>query len=77
MVRWSECLDELRRAYMDDFLPVFDETLKELLPLPDLELRYSRGWDKRRPLAELLHQGRDTDRQMGFTQQGPQRADLR
>ncbi|WP_355660579.1 DNA replication/repair protein RecF [Halomonas salifodinae] len=77
LVRWSEQLDELRQAYMGDFLPVFEETLKELLPLPGLELRYSRGWDRRRPLAEILQQGRDTDRQMGFTQQGPQRADLR
>ncbi|MFC3283868.1 DNA replication/repair protein RecF [Litchfieldella rifensis] len=77
LVHWSEQLDELRRDYMEAFLPVFEETLRELLPLPDLSLRYSRGWDRQRSLAEVLLQGRDTDRQMGFTQQGPQRADLR
>ncbi|MBZ9566869.1 DNA replication/repair protein RecF [Modicisalibacter tunisiensis] len=77
LVHWSERLDALRSAYMADFLPVFEATLAELLPLPGLVLRYHRGWDRQRDLAELLAQGRLTDRQMGFTQQGPQRADLR
>lgn len=77
LVHWSERLDTLRDAYMTQFLPVFEETLAELLPLPGLTLRYHRGWDRQRGLAEVLEQGRDSDRQMGFTQQGPQRADLR
>ncbi|EPC00699.1 hypothetical protein L861_12975 [Litchfieldella anticariensis FP35 = DSM 16096] len=77
LVQWSERLDSFRSDYVREFLPIFEETLQELLPLPTLTLRYSRGWDRQRSLAEVLHQGRDTDRQMGFTQQGPQRADLR
>ncbi|MFC2991751.1 DNA replication/repair protein RecF [Halomonas tibetensis] len=75
-VHWSERIDAMRSAWVDAFLPVFDETLAGLMPLPGLQLRYSRGWDKRRDLTEILRQGRDVDRQMGFTQQGPQRADL-
>nr|WP_163501443.1 DNA replication/repair protein RecF [Halomonas socia] len=77
LAQWGERLDVLRSDYMTAFVPVFEETLAALLPLPDLTLRYSRGWDKQRSLMEVLKQGRDTDRQMGFTQQGPQRADLR
>nr|WP_297457706.1 DNA replication/repair protein RecF [uncultured Halomonas sp.] len=77
LVHWSERIDALRSDYMAGFLPVFSETLAELLPLPDLSLRYYRGWDRKRPLAEVLEQGRSSDQQMGFTQQGPQRADLR
>ncbi|GGX83777.1 DNA replication and repair protein RecF [Litchfieldella qijiaojingensis] len=77
LVHWSERLDALRSDYIQAFLPVFEETLRELLPLPTLTLRYSRGWDRQRPLADVLYHGRNTDRQMGFTQQGPQRADLR
>lgn len=77
IVQWGERLDALRSSYMAAFSPVFEETLAALLPLPGLELRYSRGWDKKRSLADVLEQGRETDRQMGFTQQGPQRADLR
>ena len=77
LAQWSERLDGLREAYISKFLPVFEETLAELLPLPGLTLRYYRGWDRKRSIAEVLEQGRDSDRQMGFTQQGPQRADLR
>ncbi len=76
LVHWSERVDDLRSAWIDAFLPVFEETLSGLLPINGLRLRYSRGWDRRRGLAEILLQGRETDRQMGFTQQGPQRADL-
>ncbi|SDG15623.1 DNA replication and repair protein RecF [Onishia taeanensis] len=77
LAQWSERIDSLRYAYMDAFLPVFEDTLAELLPLPDLSLRYSRGWDRQRTLAQVLQQGRESDAQMGFTQQGPQRADLK
>ncbi|GHE21254.1 hypothetical protein GCM10017767_17750 [Halomonas urumqiensis] len=76
LVTWGEKLDTLRDEWFEAFLPVFEDTLSGLLPLPGLQLRYSRGWDRRRILAEVLRQGRETDRQMGFTQQGPQRADL-
>jgi DNA replication and repair protein RecF len=75
-VHWSEQIDALRSAWVDAFLPVFEETLAGLMPLPGLRLRYTRGWDRRRELGEVLRQGREVDRQMGFTQQGPQRADL-
>jgi len=77
LAHWSERLDGLREAYMARFAPVFEETLAALLPLPDLTLRYSRGWDRQRDLLDVFESGRETDRQMGFTQQGPQRADLR
>ncbi|WP_235040923.1 DNA replication/repair protein RecF [Vreelandella profundi] len=77
LANWGEQMDMLRRAWFSDFLPVFEETLKMLFPLPGLSLRYARGWDKERSLSAVLHDSRATDQQMGFTQQGPQRADLR
>lgn len=76
LAHWGARLDELRRAWIDAFLPVFQETLEGLIALPSLQLRYARGWDRKRQLADVLEQSRETDRQMGFTQQGPQRADL-
>ncbi|MEG3078984.1 DNA replication/repair protein RecF [Halomonas sp. 5021] len=74
---WGEQIDTLRRDWFAEFLPVFEETLEWLLPLPGLTLHYARGWDKRRSLVDVLQASRSTDQQMGFTQQGPQRADLR
>ncbi|MGM0693930.1 MAG: DNA replication/repair protein RecF [Pseudomonadota bacterium] len=76
LVHWSVQLDGMRRAWVEVFLPVFEDTLDELVALPGLSLRYSRGWDRKRELADVLRHGRDTDQQMGFTQQGPQRAEL-
>nr|WP_300307775.1 DNA replication/repair protein RecF [Halomonas sp.] len=76
LAQWGEQLDAMRDAWVTAFRPVFQDTLDGLLPLPGLRIRYSRGWDRQRPLAEVLHSARGTDSQMGFTQQGPQRADL-
>lgn len=76
LVHWGESLDALRSEWMKSFQPVFMETLSGLIDLSGLELRYTRGWDRKRDLADVLRQSRITDRQMGFTQQGPQRADI-
>ncbi|WP_163576397.1 DNA replication/repair protein RecF [Halomonas faecis] len=77
LAHWGERLDVFRHSWMSAFQPIFEETLADLLSLPELTLRYSRGWDRQRDLTTVLSQARETDRQMGFTQQGPQRADLR
>lgn len=73
----SEELDGYRRAYIQALKPVFEQTLSELLALPDLTLSYYRGWDKERDLQEVLTQSLVRDQQLGHTQAGPQRADLR
>ncbi|WP_445156433.1 DNA replication/repair protein RecF [Halomonas sp. E14] len=77
LAHWGEVVDRMRQAWVADFAPVFEETLNQLVVLPSLSLRYSRGWDSRRTLGEVLEQSRLTDKQMGFTQVGPQRCDLR
>lgn len=73
----GERIDQQRREWFSNFLPVFEETLQSLLSLQGLTLHYARGWDKNRSLMEVLSENRTTDEKMGFTQQGPQRADLR
>ncbi|MFG6668126.1 DNA replication/repair protein RecF [Halomonas sp. HNIBRBA4712] len=73
----GERMDRLRHTWFSAFLPVFEETLARLIGVDSLGLRYARGWDVKRSLAEVLKAGRESDQQMGFTQQGPQRADLR
>lgn len=77
LARWADRLDAMRSDYMTLFVPIFETTLAQLLKVPDLSLRYYRGWDRARELGDILAASVATDRQMGFTQQGPQRADLR
>jgi DNA replication and repair protein RecF len=67
LAQWGEEMDRLRLEWFSQFLPMFEETLHKLLPLPGLTLRYARGWDKQRSLAEVLRDSRETDQQMGFT----------
>ncbi|MEH6470402.1 MAG: DNA replication/repair protein RecF [Halopseudomonas sp.] len=73
----SQELDGYRQAYLDLLLPCFEQLLKQLIELDQLSLHYHCGWDKKRGLDTVLEQGFDRDRSLGFTQQGPQRADLK
>jgi DNA replication and repair protein RecF len=73
----SEAIDTYRRAYIQALKPVFERTLAQLVELPELTLSYYRGWDRERDLAEVLAAGLLRDQQLGHTQAGPQRADLR
>jgi len=70
-------IDSYRRAYIQALKPVFERTLAELLQLEGLTLSYYRGWDKDRELSEVLTSSLFRDQQLGHTQAGPQRADLR
>ncbi|MEX6500592.1 DNA replication/repair protein RecF [Pseudomonas zhanjiangensis] len=73
----SDEIDGYRRAYIQALKPVFERTLSELVELQGLTLSYYRGWDKERELSEVLAASLYRDRQIGHTQAGPQRADLR
>lgn len=70
-------IDEFRRNYIKALKPVFEQILSELLQLDGLTLSYYRGWDKDRELSDVLAASLQRDQQMGHTQAGPQRADLR
>ena len=70
-------IDEFRRSYIVALKPVFERTLSQLLDLEGLTLSYYRGWDKDRDLQTVLATSLHRDQQLGHTQAGPQRADLR
>lgn len=73
----SDEIDSYRRSYIQQLKPVFERTLSELVELQGLTLSYYRGWDKDRPLNDVLTSSLLRDQQIGHTQSGPQRADLR
>ncbi len=73
----SEEIDSYRRSYIQTLKPVFEKVLHELVELDGLTLSYYRGWDKERSLGEVLVASMLRDQQLGHTQAGPQRADLR
>ena len=73
----SERIDQCRKRYLEGFVPCFHEVLAALIDLPELRIHYYRGWDKSKPLDEILEHQRERDQKLGYTQSGPQRADMR
>lgn len=77
LITSGERIDEFRQAYLQRLKPVFEDILARLVPLEDLTLSYFRGWDKTKSLAQVLDEQFERDSQLGYTQAGAQRADLR
>lgn len=77
LIAAGERIDVFRQSYLQRLKPVFEDILSRLVPLDDLTLSYYRGWDKEKGLAQVLDDQFDRDSQLGYTQSGPQRADLR
>jgi DNA replication and repair protein RecF len=73
--RLAEAVDRERQRYLEGLGPLFGRIGQELLGAP-VSLRYQRGWAADQDLAAALRSQRETDRAMGFTRAGPQRADL-
>ncbi|HDZ58334.1 MAG TPA: DNA replication/repair protein RecF [Pseudomonas xinjiangensis] len=77
LVQASERIDDFRQAYLLRLKPAFERVLGQLIDLDGLTLSYYRGWDKERALGDVLDSQFARDLQIGHTQSGPQRADLR
>ena len=77
LVHYAHEVDALRSAYLSTFEADFLSLLESFGDIPEVRLSYQRGWDKTRSLSEVLTDSLDRDRKRGFTQSGPQRADLK
>ena len=77
--RYGEQVDQMRRQYIDQLLPVSRSMISALSPSLSerLDVSYTRGWLKDLSLDDALQQGLDADIQQGHTRQGPHRADLK
>ena len=70
-------VDRLRQRYLSGFVKEFERVLALLIDLPDLKFHYTRGWDKTKPIEEVLKKNIHRDIKSGFTNAGPQRADMK
>jgi DNA replication and repair protein RecF len=77
LVQVAEQLNSLRSAYLKLLEPVFFGLLSGLVDLPDLKLGYYSGWSANRDYADILEETLQRDLQLGYTQRGPQRADVK
>jgi DNA replication and repair protein RecF len=66
-----------RETYLKQLKPLFVRLLSRLSNIEGFRLHFLRGWDKNLALLDNLQASRQKDSEQGFTQTGPQRADLR
>lgn len=69
-------VDSARRRMLDITAPALEEFGESLLG-STVAIEYSQGWSADKTLAEALADSAERDLQMGSTQSGPHRADLR
>jgi DNA replication and repair protein RecF len=76
-VQSSDALHELRVDYLKRLLPLTEQFVSLILGNYQITIDYHSGWPKNISLAEALKNSFSLDRKQGFTQFGPQRADLK
>lgn len=74
----GERVSEGRQRFLTSLQSHLAPMLGELSPhLEAVELRYRQGWDSNKSYWDALQEGLTSDQEQGFTQRGPQRADVR
>lgn len=76
-VEKAESLSNLRENYVKQLTPVFHELLSQMCDIQGVGLEYYQGWKTKHLLSDVLAEQLESDSRRGFTQSGPQRADLR
>ena len=73
----ADQLNVMRQSYIKQLKPVFDRYINELNPNLNITMSFYQGWSKDREYIDVLNESWDSDLKQGFTQLGPQRADLK
>ena len=73
----ADKVTESRKRYLDKLIPAFQETLNKLDDKLEVSLSFYPGWDRKSELQDVLNRQQERDLQLGYTQSGPHRAELR
>ncbi|QSX40882.1 DNA replication/repair protein RecF [Shewanella cyperi] len=77
LVRYALEVTEIRNQYVHSLNDVLKGIIGEFLPEVDIRVSFTRGWDSKSELAELLEAQYPRDLATGHTVNGPHKADLR
>lgn len=69
-------LTTLRENYFRKLEPLIRDIFASLIHIDDISMEYYQGWNKEEPLPVTLANAYLRDRTLGYTQYGPQRADI-
>lgn len=66
-----------RAEYAEALRPEIEQTCRLFLPELDIQVSFHQGWEKNSDYAEILRNGFERDKAVGYTMSGPQKADFR
>ena len=77
LVQSAELIESMRLEYLSLLQPKVSELADVLFPGFSIDIKYQRGWSRDLDYAAYLSSHLHQDRERGFTQSGPHRADLK
>lgn len=72
----SKEITKFRQVYIQQLKPIVFSLLQDLIKIDDLIIDYYSGWAEDKDLGDVLSNSIMRDIALGYTQHGPQRADL-
>ncbi len=69
-------LNRLRESYFNQLIPIVNRIFKQLITIENFCMVYKPGWNQQEDLATVLANAYFRDQALGYTQYGPQRADI-
>lgn len=77
LVPLAHIVSDMRARYAEALLPEIEKTCRFFLPEAEISVGFYQGWEKGADYADILVQGFERDRHLGYTMLGPQKADFR
>lgn len=77
LIEHALIIDTSRLNYLDQISPHMESLAEILFPEHKIDISYKRGWPADLSYEDYLNQNLHRDREKGFTQSGPHRADLK
>lgn len=76
-IEYSLILSEYQSLYLSKLAPYFTQIQKNIFGFVLSDLDYYPGWSTSSGLKNVLYKNRDSDLKRGFTNSGPQKADIK
>ncbi|MGX2950267.1 DNA replication/repair protein RecF [Ursidibacter sp. B-7004-1] len=77
LAKLAHLVSDMRAAYAEALRPEIEKTCQFFLPELEITVSFHQGWEKESEYSEILMQGFERDRSVGYTMVGPQKADFR
>ncbi|MCK3654831.1 DNA replication/repair protein RecF [Pasteurellaceae bacterium Macca] len=77
LAKLAQVVSQMRGEYAEALRPEIEKTCQFFLPELEISVSFHQGWEKGADYSDILAQGFERDRGVGYTMIGPQKADFR